>query len=379
MTGRGDIPAPQIPALTSLRFVAALMVMFGHSLGLFYSGFSEGVYIPLVGFANMGMSLFFTLSGFVIAYNYGSLGSLKTDDLKRFAVARLARIYPLYLAVLALNVAIWGAGLVTPAGLIAHLSLTQAWFFHPVNGIALISQFRNAVVAWSISAEWFCYLLFPAICLALDRVSRPLLAIVLIWLGILGGMYWIHLARPEGGLFIEWLGYYSPYGRIAEFAIGCVLCRLVVSLPASNTTERNVAAPIIVILALAWLTVADEWFAQPGGLLSTFRWCGGYTPGVVALIFCCFRYGGSWLDNRWFGAAGDASYSFYLIHPIVLVGFMKLMPAPTTNGPLATATIAAAMSLNLAISLLIYRAFERPTRNLVRQAFGVRRVSPASS
>ena len=44
----------------------------------FVSAFTTRVYVPLFGYANMGMSLFFTLSGFVITHNYGSLGSLKT-------------------------------------------------------------------------------------------------------------------------------------------------------------------------------------------------------------------------------------------------------------------------------------------------------------
>ena len=370
-------PPPQIPALTGLRFVAALMVMFGHTMG-FYSGFGQIAYNALSGFANMGMSLFFVLSGFVITYNYPTLGSLRADELKRFAVARVARIYPLYLAVLALNVAIWTAGNVTPVGLLAHLTLTQDWFMHTVNGVPLISQFQNAHVAWSISAEWFCYLLFPAICLLLARTPRPLLAAVTVWLVLATFMYWIHGARPEGGKFIEWLGYYSPYARLGEFVIGCLTCLLSARLPAPGRGERRFVAPLLVSAAVAWLAIADEWFATPGGILSTYRWVAGYTPGAAVLIFCCARYGGSWLGDRWMVAAGDASYSFYMLHTLVTVAFMRWMPQPTDDPLLASAVIVAAIALNLAISLLIFRAFERPARNLVRRAFGLRRVAATS-
>jgi hypothetical protein len=51
-------------------------------LGL-YSGSSSGVSVRLIAFAKMG-----------ITYSYGWLGSLKFDELKRFAVARVVRIYP---------------------------------------------------------------------------------------------------------------------------------------------------------------------------------------------------------------------------------------------------------------------------------------------
>jgi peptidoglycan/LPS O-acetylase OafA/YrhL len=319
----------QIPALTSLRFVAAFMVMFGHTLGHFYSGFGySGItYAALSNLAQMGMSLFFVLSGFVISYNYASIGSLRSTELQRFAVARVARIYPAYIAVLLFNNWMWSWNYVTPIGLATHLTLTQDWFlWTPEDGVPLINQFHNAEVTWSISAEWFCYLLFPFICLALDRVRRPLLGLVLTWLAIIAFMYWISLAAPyyysvagqRGYKFIEWLGYYSPFIRLSEFLIGCFVFRLGVSLPALDKSERRLA-PVIGFVAVLWLGTALVWLNSPGAI-SVYGWCGGYTPGAASLIFWCYRYGGSVLKNRWLEMAGDASYSFYLIHTLVIVG-----------------------------------------------------------
>jgi peptidoglycan/LPS O-acetylase OafA/YrhL len=372
----------QIPALTSLRFVAAFMVMFGHTMGHFYSGFGySGItYAALSNLAQMGMSLFFVLSGFVISYNYASIGSLQSAELKRFAVARVARIYPAYIAVLLFNNWMWSWNYVTPIGLAAHLTLTQDWFMDTVDDIPLISQFHNAEVTWSISAEWFCYLLFPFICFALDRNRRPLLALILTWFVILAFMYWISFAAPyyygvagqAGYKFIEWLGYYSPYVRLSEFLIGCFVFRIGVSLPALGNAERRFA-PLIALIAILWLSIADVLLNSPGPL-SIYGWCGGYTPGVALLIFCCHRYGGSFLENRWLEMAGDASYSFYLLHTLIIVGFIRLMPAPANNGLLATAVIVSAMATNLALSLVIYRIFERPARNVIRHMFGYRRV-----
>jgi peptidoglycan/LPS O-acetylase OafA/YrhL len=358
------------------------MVMFGHTMGHFYSGFGySGIaYGALSNLAQMGMSLFFVLSGFVISYNYASIGSLRSAEIKRFAVARVARIYPAYIAVLLLNNWLWSWTYVTPIGLVAHITLTQDWFMHTVNGIPLISQFHNAEVTWSISAEWFCYLLFPFICFALDRIRRPLLALVLTWFVIIAFMYWIRLASlyyysvagQEGYKFIEWVGYYSPYVRLSEFLIGCFVFRIGVSLPALGNAERQVA-PLIVLVAILWLAIADVCL-NSFGALSIYGWCGGYTPGVALLIFCCYRYGGSFLENRCLEMAGDASYSFYLLHTLIIVGFIRLMPSPTNNGLLATAVIVSAMIVNLALSLIIYRILERPARNVIRRAFGYRRV-----
>jgi peptidoglycan/LPS O-acetylase OafA/YrhL len=373
-----------IPSLTSLRFVAALMVMFGHTMGHFYSGFGYAglPYTALSNLAQIGMSLFFVLSGFVISYNYASIGSLKTAELKRFAVARVARIYPAYIAVLLFNNWMWSWNYVTPVGFAAHLTLTQDWFMHTVNDIPIISQFHNAQVTWSISAEWFFYLLFPLICFALDRIRRPLLVLVATWLVLIAFMRWIGDAAPyyhsvsgqAGYKAIEWLGYYSPYVRLSEFLIGCLVFRIGVSLPAPGETERRLA-PLVALVAVLWLIVADVVLNIPGSL-SIYGWCGGYTPGAALLIFACHRYGGHFLENRWLEHAGDASYSFYLLHTIVILWFIRLMPAPTTNGLLASVVIVSAIIANLALSLIIYRIFERPARNVIRRAFGYRRAKP---
>jgi peptidoglycan/LPS O-acetylase OafA/YrhL len=365
----------QIPALTSLRFIAALMVMFGHTMGHFYSGFDyAGVtYAALSNLAQMGMSLFFVLSGFVISYNYTSLGSLRPAELKRFAVARVARIYPAYIAVLLFNNWVWSWNYVTPTGLLAHLTLTQDWFMDTVGGISLISQFHNAEVTWSISAEWFCYLLFPFICFALDRIRRPLLALVLTWFIIIAYMYGIGLAAhrisQDDFKFVEWLGYYSPYIRLSEFLIGCFVFRIGAAMPAPSTGERRRIAPLIALGAIIWLGIAAVLLNSPGAL-SIYGWCGGYTLGAALLIFWCSRYGGSFLDNRWLEMAGNASYSFYLLHTLIVVGFIGLMPTPTNDGLLATAVIVSAIAANLVLSLISFRVFERPARDAIRYAFG---------
>ena len=68
---------PHIRSLDGLRFIAAGAVLFSH--GYFYilllqdnSGITA-YNAPLVALANVGMTLFFVLSGFVIHYNYAAL------------------------------------------------------------------------------------------------------------------------------------------------------------------------------------------------------------------------------------------------------------------------------------------------------------------
>jgi peptidoglycan/LPS O-acetylase OafA/YrhL len=120
-----------LPSLTALRFLAAFCIVFAHAR----TGLPETLG-EIIGYTTLlGMPLFFVLSGFVIHYNYGHLFTdLPATALSRFAIARLARIYPLFLVMLAYALfwnglwEVWkganAAGILVPA----YLFNAFSWF-----------------------------------------------------------------------------------------------------------------------------------------------------------------------------------------------------------------------------------------------------------
>src|SRR5262249_52934644 len=89
--------APEIPALTGLRFIAAGTVGFSH--------FAEGSQFARSGLLSpisvIVMPLFFTLSGFIVHYVYaGSFAQSWRAAVPAFAFARFSRLYPLFFAIL---------------------------------------------------------------------------------------------------------------------------------------------------------------------------------------------------------------------------------------------------------------------------------------
>jgi len=89
----------EIDALTGLRAVAALGVVAHHQVPGMHGIVGER-WLAILDRGYLGVDVFFTLSGFVLAYNYGGrLGS--AADYVRFVGLRLARIYPLHLVTLA--------------------------------------------------------------------------------------------------------------------------------------------------------------------------------------------------------------------------------------------------------------------------------------
>jgi len=156
-----------IPPLTGIRGFASVWVTVFHVYPLMAKMFnlSNLTAIPVIRSGFMGVDLFFILSGFVLMMTYGeNIKIFSSSELQRFAFNRLFRILPLHwfvLGILALLVlwqphSYWGPGPFSTKSFIASFFLVQAWGF---------LDFSNAIAwnspAWSLSAEWAAYFIFP--------------------------------------------------------------------------------------------------------------------------------------------------------------------------------------------------------------------------
>lgn len=169
---------PDLRALTTLRFLAALWVVLYTAWPHLDVGF-----VPVaVTKGYLGVETFFILSGFILSHVYLEAAGEKRFRYGGFLWARLARVYPLHLVTLfgmiGLGVAATAAGMSIDGSLThwrdlpAHLTLTHAW------GLATSSAFNHP--SWSISAEWAAYLAFPAFAFVAWRLrGRPVLATAL--------------------------------------------------------------------------------------------------------------------------------------------------------------------------------------------------------
>lgn len=169
---------PDLRALTTLRFLAAAWVVLYTAWPHLAVGFTP----VAVTKGYLGVEVFFVLSGFILSHVYLEAAGEKRYSHKGFLWARIARVYPLHLVTLfgmiGLGVAATVAGLDIDASLTdwralpAHLTMTHAW------GLAPSSAFNHP--SWSISAEWFAYLTFPAFAFVAWRMRhRPVVAVVL--------------------------------------------------------------------------------------------------------------------------------------------------------------------------------------------------------
>src|SRR6516165_1057693 len=205
---KGDLVHPHIASLDGLRFIAAGTVLFSH--GFFYLLLFEDVRFvtafnaPFVALANIGMSLFFVLSGFVIHYNYGSSVSVR-GGLRAFFVARFARLYPLFLLVFVVST-IYAfenvdgkIDIVGPVPL--YLTFTQSWWFWVFGNRAATEAYSNATgLMWSLSTEAFFYMTFPLFAPILRRLTGVPLVIIGCIVALIGAGLAYELTKYRGDL-----------------------------------------------------------------------------------------------------------------------------------------------------------------------------------
>jgi peptidoglycan/LPS O-acetylase OafA/YrhL len=163
---------PPIRPLAGARFVAAVLIVAFHYITV-ATPWLDAIYRS----GYLGVCFFFVLSGFVLAYNYASDPAEKVGA-RAFWVARFARIYPLFLLALILDLPFFlrqlrlelpqiGGTLTSDAAVIAFFNLTLTQTFALIRPV--VGLFNTP--GWAVSVEAFLYLLFPFLARPLARLG----------------------------------------------------------------------------------------------------------------------------------------------------------------------------------------------------------------
>lgn len=353
---------PSIDSLTGLRFIAALMVFFSHYTS---SGINPTVgRIFDSGYA--GVTFFFVLSGFILAYNHQEEFSRSLNGkVLGYAVSRFARIYPLYVIVMLYMWLMVGS----PAPLWVYAFALQAWSSN------LDVVFGITAPAWSISVEAFLYVVFPVLIYGLSkagalkttvRIAWSMVAILVVMIGL--ALYFMHTGRnalplSDPSSAHRWL-YRMPITRILDFTLGIFAAGYVNTSRSQPTTwiwsTASYAAMACVIGLMAW----------PENFLSTFSWDSAYAIPFVIVIVGLAKNRQS-LAARFFGCRsmvvlGEASYAFYLIH----YEFRLLAGDSAAPIGIRMARVIAVLGLTICAAYGLHRLIERPARAFVLSLSG---------
>ncbi|MFC9350492.1 acyltransferase family protein [Arthrobacter sp. NPDC057013] len=335
--------------MTGLRFIAAMLVVLYHA-----SVTLVPEMYPLVSMGQTGVTFFFMLSGFVLAW------SMNPDTTKRqFYWRRFARIWPLHAltAIAAVVLALITQGDQSLPRFLASLFLAQAWlgdqhWVYAYNG-----------VSWSLSCEAFFYAVFPFLAVRLSRIEPGKLfrvgaavfvaavTLISVLLAFLRGFDW-------GALF-----YTFPAFRLAEFIVGvCLAIAMKKGWKPRFGVGTGAAAAIGSFVILEVVDAIAPW--RTAGPLAGALCIPGYAL-LIAAYAVRDRCGGrpTFASAPAMVKLGEWSFALYLVHELVLRTALELGPES-----LAQRAVFAAVGIAIAIPLAgaAYTFFERPVEARLR-------------
>lgn len=366
-------------ALTGIRFLAAFWVLAFHNMPRL------GLPVPVLRFVEagyLGVSLFFVLSGFILAHVYEPDILAREFSARTFLRARFARVYPAYLAGLVLAIPLFLHGLggataprgTTLAGICAaNVMMLQAW----VPGWGCTWNCPG----WSLSVEAFFYVAFIPLATWLLRQRDRRIALVaavaaaalaLVGLSVSDGAA---VAVPGWGSVTQamYLTPFTPFVRLPEFVLGMCASRLLRRPSGQPYLGRArwslTAGALIAVIAVG----TSSWPA--GGMASTAAIA---VPSTLLIAALADPSRPSWLGSNLLVRLGNASYSLYLIHSVVFAYFLaaanRTLGAPWGHSWLGFGVYVIGV---VGLSLLMHDYLEVPARRLLRGRAALPAVAPS--
>lgn len=354
-----------LDALDALKGVAALALAF-----YAWSGFTIWSGSAVIGQFYLFVDFFFVFTGFLIAEVYRDQ-LISRADLGKFAILRLARLYPIHLFFLvplagielmklfyaALGApqtgdAAFAAEHLSLIGLLANLTFTQAF--------GLLDNPGWNEPSWYAATEFWVSLLFALACLTglmRHAIGRTALAAVaasaLAWMLLEPGT----MKLENGGAFAR--GVYS-------FGVGVAAHSLLrmdrIARRLAEIRRRfagMIEAPSLVLVAV--------FIAHSDGAVSFAA------PFVFSILIFVFADGRGAVSRRlrsgFFRMLGKFSYSIYMSHFLFVLPMRGVIEARGTEDISAVATFAVGLFITLTIvfGVITERLVEAPTRDAIRR------------
>ena len=308
--------------LEALRGFAAFYVLL-HHISSSYLGLKHTVWGFPFRFGQEGVLVFFLLSGFVIYYSHGPQRAAG-NDFVTYLVKRGRRIYPIFglSLLLAYGIQCLSAGSLLPVNLgslAGNLFMLQT---HPDTPGNLFLPFADNMPLWSLSYEWWFYMMFFPINRWVCERWQKYVVFGLCGLGLTINFFW---SNPAGWFLVLFPIWWVGVELAREF-----LTTGQITLSRQKAMLALLAVPL---LWFGWLTWQWRQAGNPVFLISyplvDFRYF--FMAIIFLLLTLLWKNWGFVGFNRtlgWFGWLGTISYALYLFHYPVICD-LRLLPGGT--------------------------------------------------
>jgi peptidoglycan/LPS O-acetylase OafA/YrhL len=353
--------------LTGIRFVAAVFVFNAHVILPVGAPVVFGA-VQLAG--HDWMTMFFVLSGLILTWNYDKIlgDRLNAPGLRTYYVARLARIYPLYLAALLIAVLSLSSdgelfGILRSGEFWVHVFAVQTW-----SPDLLVAYGLNGP-GWSIGIEFFLYALFPLLLILFRRIRDRPGALIAVGLGAIAVLALVTLAFSLAGLADlprldptsahRWL-YRTPLTRVPDFVLGIALGYLALRPPPANAVRWGRAAQAVgavgILVSMAIPALAfSVWSLDVANMLP-------FALIMIGLVWAPESLLARALGSRPMVFLGECSFAFYLLHQTIV----RIVGQPDSGWTEYATHWMLAFVITLLASAGGHLMIERPLRSGIR-------------
>ncbi|ARU54367.1 MAG: acyltransferase [Pseudomonadales bacterium] len=299
---------PYEPKLDHLRFLAALIVFLFHVYHFYYlkwHAHEENAWMGLIIEGHTGVSLFFVLSGFIFMQI-----ALRSNEInyRQFMANRFLRIAPLFLVIFFVAISV---GRDDFKGYYIFYTLFSNIGEAPTSGSFITGA------AWTISVEFTFYMIFPFIARFFKEAGL------------------IYVVRLFAILFlIKFSSYYvsersthmlysTLIGRLDQFVLGMVFAYVLFHYRDLLYRFRYVLFPIAILAVYANSFIQAKYFSffheNPKQLFwVTWSFQEALAWGFFVIGYMLLPLKIPALLNQFMTRVGEVSYSFYLLHGMVI-------------------------------------------------------------
>ncbi len=374
--------------LTSLRGIAALLTLLFH-IDIVLSSFGGHLIdrnsSSILSRMYLMVDFFFVLSGFILCYVYARNfeGRAKSQDFKRFTVARFARVYPLHLFSLLLTTFFlfllhhFGATVspILDAENSAYSFTTNLFLLHSMN---LHKWFTFTHASWSISTEWWMYMLFPFLVRPFMKLSGAgrlaVFALCIVGYLVIGYLLVPLVTVPDVISFLK----VHPFSLNVAYQFGFFrcMCGFVTGMMAYYAYKANWSRKLLSSGYTFLILISGLALSMHFAVLDVF------TVLFFPFILLSAAYGNKNINaifaSRPLQRLGDWSFSIYLIHQPFLYQGAAIIGIPDRSGStlpkpgilFCWAICILFVVFILFISYLSFRFIEAPARNFINRKWG---------
>lgn len=345
-----------LPVLTSLRFWAAYAGVTFHYTNIALDSIDKELFksLPVISKLYLGVDFFFILSGFILTHVYLKKivnGNFSYYD---FYLKRIGRIYPVFffaflLTIFELNFFHW-IGFTTKPEQVNLVNFTMYLLCIHAWAEFQIPHFNPP--SWSISAEWFAYILFPFLIAAIIKIR---LRYVILFVSILFIFLWWFALQYLGSPLTRLDFDYGSLRILPEFLFGICLYLLGQRYSLSFYNIKWFALLVVVMFVPLFFLMPDY-----------------ITLIILGLIILTGAEQGR-QNYEWAASKKDAlylgeiSYSVYLLHIPLLEIALSIATGAKFSGTTSLALFFICFALVVPLSMLSYKYIEHPCRSFVTE------------